>query len=76
MCRAFRPQISEDRHARASRYAVATVILAGFGLKLTFFCGPIAAVEVGSTKSVNMDVSEMHHEIKNLPSGKVPRHYG
>ena len=47
--------------------AVVTVILVGFGLKLTFFSGPIAAADVGSTKSVSMDISEMHHEIKNLP---------
>jgi hypothetical protein len=46
--------------------AVVTVILVGFGLKLTFFSGPIAAADVGSTKSVSMDISEMHHE-KNLP---------
>jgi hypothetical protein len=47
--------------------AVVTVILVGFGLKLTFFSGPIAAADVGSTKSVSMDISEMHHKIKNLP---------
>jgi hypothetical protein len=44
--------------------AVVTVILVGFGLKLTFFSGPIAAADVGS---VSMDISEMHHKIKNLP---------
>ncbi len=47
--------------------AVMTVIAVGFGLKLTFFSAPIAAADVGSTKSVSMDISEMHHKIKNLP---------
>jgi hypothetical protein len=47
--------------------AVLTVILVGFGLKLTFFSAPIAAAVVGSTKSVSIDVSEMQHKIKNLP---------
>jgi hypothetical protein len=47
--------------------AVATLFLAGVGLKLTFFSAPIAAADVGSTKSVSIDVSQMHHKIKNLP---------
>ena len=47
--------------------AIVTVILVGFGLRLTFFSGPIAAADVNSTKSVSMDVSEMHHKITNLP---------
>jgi hypothetical protein len=51
--------------------AIVTVILVGFGLKLTFFSGPIAAADVGSTKSVSIDVSEMHRNIKNLPVEKI-----
>ncbi len=47
-----------------------TVILVGFSLKLTFFSGPIAAADVGSTRSVSMDISEMYHKIKNLPVEK------
>jgi hypothetical protein len=47
--------------------AVATIILVGVGVKLTFFSAPIAAAEVGSTKSVSIVVSGMHHEIKSLP---------
>jgi hypothetical protein len=47
--------------------AVVTVLLVGVGLKLTFFSAPIAAADVGPTKSVSIDVSEMHHKIKNLP---------
>jgi hypothetical protein len=51
--------------------AVVTVILVGFGLKLAFFSGPIAAADVGSVKSVSMDISEMHQNIKNLPVEKL-----
>jgi len=47
--------------------AIVTVILVGFGLKLIFFSGPIAAADVGSAKSVSIDISEMHRNIKNLP---------
>ena len=51
--------------------AVMTVIAVGFGLKLTFFSAPIAAADVGSAKSVRMDISEMHQNIKNLPVEKI-----
>ena len=51
--------------------AVVTVILVGFGLKLTFFSGPIAAADVASVKSVSMDVFELHQNIKNLPVEKL-----
>ncbi len=47
--------------------AIVTVILVGFGLKLAFFSAPIVAADVGSAKRVSIDVSEMHHQIKNLP---------
>jgi hypothetical protein len=47
--------------------AVVTVLLVGIGLKLTFFSAPIAAADVRSTKSVSIDVSEMHQKIKNPP---------
>lgn len=49
--------------------AIATLILVGVGvgLKLTFFSAPIATADVGSTKSVSIDVSGMHHAIKSLP---------
>ncbi len=48
-------------------FAVGTLILVGVGVKLTFFSAPIAAADVGSTKSASIDVSGMHHEIKSLP---------
>ena len=51
--------------------AVVSVVLAGIGVKLIFFSGPIAAADVGSAKSVSMDISEMHQNIKNLPVEKV-----
>jgi hypothetical protein len=48
--------------------AIATLILVGVGVKLTFFSAPIAAADVGSTKSVSIDVSGMQHAIKSLPA--------
>ena len=50
--------------------AVVTIILVGFGLKLTFFSAPIATADVGSTKGVSIDVAVMHKNIKNLPVEK------
>jgi hypothetical protein len=50
--------------------AVVTLILIGFGLKLTFFSAPIAEADVGSVKSVDIDISRMHQNIKNLPVEK------
>jgi hypothetical protein len=47
--------------------AIVTAILVGFGLKLVFFSAPTVAADVGSTKRVSIDVSEMHRHIKNLP---------
>jgi len=47
--------------------AVATLILVGVGVKLTFFSAPIAAADVRSTKSASTDVAEMHRGIKDLP---------
>jgi hypothetical protein len=49
--------------------AVVAVIVVGFGLKLIFFPAPIAEANVGSVKSVSMDISEM--QIKNLPVQKL-----
>jgi hypothetical protein len=50
--------------------AVVTVILIGFGLKLGFFSGPTAEADVSSVKNVNIDISQMHRNIKNLPAEK------
>jgi hypothetical protein len=47
--------------------AVVTIILAGLGLKLASFSAPISATDVRTTKRVSMEISEMHHQIKNLP---------
>ena len=51
--------------------AIVTVILVGFGLKLVLSSAPIVAADVGSTKRVSIDVSEMHQNIKNLPVEKI-----
>ena len=50
--------------------AVVAVILVGVGVNLFLFSGPVIAADAGSTRSVSMDVSEMHHKIKNLPVEK------
>ena len=46
---------------------IVTGILIGFSLKLFFFSAPTVAADVGSTKRVSIDVSEMHRHIRNLP---------
>jgi hypothetical protein len=51
--------------------AVATFILVGAGVKLIFFPGPTAAVELGSARNVSVDVSAMRQQIKNLPVEKI-----
>jgi hypothetical protein len=52
--------------------AIATLILVGIGVglgvKLTFSSAPVAAADVGSTKSVSIDVSAMQHATKSLPA--------
>ena len=47
--------------------AVATLILVGVGVKLTFFSAPMAAADVRFTKSASIDVAEIQREIKDLP---------
>jgi len=51
--------------------AAATFILVGVGVKLFFFSGPIAAADADATRSVSVDLSEMHHKIKNPPVEKI-----
>ena len=46
---------------------IVAAILVGFVLKLIFFSAPIAVADVGSVKSVSMDISEMQQSVKNLP---------
>ena len=50
--------------------AIVAAILVGFVLKLIFFSAPIAVADVGFVKSVSMDISEMHQNIKNIPVEK------
>ncbi|QWG16539.1 hypothetical protein KMZ68_16180 [Bradyrhizobium sediminis] len=47
--------------------AIATVILVGFGVKLTFFSAPKAAANLGSAGSVGVSVAQT----KILPVEKV-----
>ena len=49
---------------------IVSAILVVFGLTLIFFSAPIAVADVGSVKSVSMDISEMHQNIKNIPVEK------
>jgi hypothetical protein len=49
--------------------AIATVILAGFGVKLAFFSAPKAVADLGSTKSVSVDASQAG--TKKLPVQKI-----
>ncbi len=50
--------------------AVVAVILVGFGVKLTFFGGPTAEADTRSIKSMSVDISQIHQDIKNLPVQK------
>jgi len=49
---------------------VVVVILIGVWVKLIFFSAPIAKADARSVKSVNIDISQMHQNIKNLPVEK------
>jgi hypothetical protein len=50
--------------------AVVAVILLGVGLKLIFSTAPTAEADSLSTKSVGVDVSQLHQNIRNLPVQK------
>jgi hypothetical protein len=52
---------------RTPAIAIVTAILVGFCLKLVFFSASTVAADISATKRVSIDVSEMHHQIKNLP---------
>jgi len=47
--------------------AVVAVILVGVGVKQIFFTAPTAEAESLSIKSVGVDVSQLHRNVKNLP---------
>jgi hypothetical protein len=51
--------------------AAAIFLLVVVGVKLFFLSGLIAAADVGATRSVTVDLSEMHHKLKNLPVEKI-----
>ena len=50
--------------------AVVAVILAGAGAKLTFFSTSNAEADWLSSKTVGLDVSRLHQNVKNLPMQK------
>ena len=50
--------------------AVVAVILVGVGVKLIFFTAPTAEADPLFIKSVGVDVSQLHQNVKNLPVQK------
>jgi hypothetical protein len=50
---------------------VVAVILAGVGLKVIFFAAPTAEADSRPIKSVGVDISQMHQNIKSLPTQKI-----
>jgi molybdenum-dependent DNA-binding transcriptional regulator ModE len=50
--------------------AVVAVILVGIGVKLIFFSVPTAEADSLSIKSVGVDVSQLHQNVRNLPVEK------
>ena len=51
--------------------AVVAAILVGVGVKLIFFTAPTAEADPLSIKSVGMDVSQLHRNVKNLSVQKI-----
>src|SRR6266571_4474031 len=69
---AFRVFATEGAVMRAHHViAVVTVILVGVGVKLIFFTAPTAEADPLSIKSVGVDVSQLHQNVKNLPVQKL-----
>ena len=50
--------------------AAVAVVLAGAGMKLTFFSTSNAEADWPSSKNVGLDVSQLHQNVKNLPMQK------
>jgi hypothetical protein len=51
--------------------AAVTFLLIVVSVKLFFLSGLIAAADVGANRSASVDLSEMHHKLKNLPVEKI-----
>jgi hypothetical protein len=67
----FRAFATEGLAMRAHHViAVVAVILVGVGVKLIFFTAPTAVADQLSIKSVRVDVSQLHRNVKNLPVQK------
>jgi hypothetical protein len=68
---AFRAFATEGAVMRAHHViAVVAVVLVGFGVKLIFFAAPTAEADPLSIKSVGVDVSQLHQNVKDLPVQK------
>ena len=68
---AFRAFATEGTVMRAHHViAVVAAILVGVGVKLIFFTAPTAEADPLSIKSVGVDVSQLHQNVKNLPVQK------
>jgi hypothetical protein len=68
---AFRAFATEGTVMRAHHViSVVAVILVGIGVKLIFFTAPTAEADPLSLKSVGVDVSQLHQNLKNLPVQK------
>jgi hypothetical protein len=67
MASAFRAFATEGAVMRAHHViAVVAVVLVVVGMKLIFFTTPTAEADPLSIKSVGMDVSQLHRNVKNL----------
>jgi hypothetical protein len=62
---AFRAFATERTVMRA--HHVIAVVAVGVGVKLIFFAAPTAEADSLSIKSMSVNVSQMHQNIKNLP---------
>ena len=72
MASAFRAFATEGAVMRAHHViAVVAVILVGVGMKLIFFTAPTAEADPLFIKSVGVDVSQLHQNVRNLPVQKL-----
>ena len=52
--------------------AIVAAILVGFGVKLIFFSTPIAEADARSVVGMNIDITQIHRNVRNLPMEKFP----
>lgn len=51
--------------------AIVAVVLVGVGVKLIFFNAPTAQADLLSIKTVGVDISQLHQNVKNFPVQKI-----